>query len=139
MKKRSYAVIGLGKFGYTVALTLAEANCDVMVVDKDPEIVQEMSDRVAYAVCADVTENGVMESLGVGNTDVAVIGIAESMEASITAVIHAKDAGVPYVLAKAMNPLHGRILTRIGADEVIYPEKAMGMSCLLYTSPSPRD
>ena len=119
MKKRSYAVIGLGKFGYTVALTLAEANCDVMVVDKDPEIVQEMSDRVAYAVCADVTENGVMESLGVGNTDVAVIGIAESMEASITAVIHAKDAGVPYVLAKAMK--------RIGADEVIYPEKAMGM------------
>ena len=132
MKKRSYAVIGLGKFGYTVALTLAEANCDVMVVDKDPEIVQEMSDRVAYAVCADVTENGVMESLGVGNTDVAVIGIAESMEASITAVIHAKDAGVPYVLAKAMNPLHGRILTRIGADEVIYPEKAMGMRVAKY-------
>lgn len=127
MDRKSYVVIGLGKFGYTVAVTLAQSNCDVMVVDRDPDIIQELSEQVSYAVCADVTENGVMESLGVGNADVAVIGIAESMEASITAVIYAKDAGVPYVLAKAMNPLHGRILTRIGADKVIYPEKFMGM------------
>lgn len=111
----------------SVAGTLAQAGCEVLVVDSDNERVQEMSSVVTYALCADVTEAGVMESIGLSNVDVAIIGISESMEASIIATIFAKEAGVPYVLAKATSKLHGQILKKIGADEITYPEKDTGV------------
>ena len=118
MKNKSYAVIGLGQFGMTVALTLAEANCDVLAIDDKDDNVQDI---------ADVRDPGVLESLGVQNADVAVIAVAENMEASITATMQVKELGVPFVMAKAMNSLHGRILEKIGADKVIYPEHSMGV------------
>lgn len=127
MKDKSFAVIGLGQFGMTVATTLAESNCDVLAIDDHEENVQEVAEKVTYAVKADVREPGVLKSLGVQNVDVAVIAVAENMEASITATMQAKDLGVPFVLAKAMNSLHGRILSKIGADQVIYPEQSMGL------------
>lgn len=127
MRKKSFAIIGLGKFGMSVARTLAQAGCEVLVVDNDNESVQEISSVVTYALCADVTEAGVMESIGLSNVEVAIIGISESMEASIIATIFAKEAGVPYVLAKATNKLHGQILKKVGADEVTYPEKDTGV------------
>lgn len=126
MKKKSYAVFGLGKFGYSVASALSESQCEVLVIDKDEELIQEIADKVTYAIKADVTEAGVLESLGISNMDVVIVAIAENMEASIMATIYAKDVGVPYVLTKAMNELHATILKRIGADEVIFPERSMG-------------
>lgn len=98
MKNKSYAVIGLGQFGMTVALTLAEANCDVLAIDDKDDNVQDIAEKVSYAVKADVRDPGILESLG-----------------------------VPFVMAKAMNSLHGRILEKIGADKVIYPEHSMGI------------
>ena len=127
MKNKSYAVIGLGQFGMTVALTLAEANCDVLAIDDKDDNVQDIAEKVSYAVKADVRDPGVLESLGVQNADVAVIAVAENMEASITATMQVKELGVPFVMAKAMNSLHGRILEKIGADKVIYPEHSMGV------------
>lgn len=127
MKEKSYAVIGLGQFGMTLALTLAKANCDVLAIDDQDENIQDIADKVTYAVRADVREPGVLSALGVQNVDVAVIAVAENMEASITATMQAKELGVPFVMAKAMNSLHGRILSKIGADKVIYPEQSMGM------------
>ena len=109
MKEKSYAVIGLGQFGMTLALTLAEANCDVLAIDDTEENIQDIAEKVTYAVKADVREPGVLKSLGVQNVDVAVIAVAENMEASITATMQAKELGVPYVMAKALNTLHGRI------------------------------
>lgn len=126
-KAKSYAVIGLGRFGYSLAETLAKANNDVLVVDDNEDTIQEIQELVTYAVKADVTEPGVMETLGIRNVDVAVIAISENMEASITATILAKDAGVPLVMAKALNKLHGRILERVGADRVVYPEHSTGV------------
>lgn len=126
MKDKSFAVIGLGQFGMTLAQTLAESNCDVLAIDDKEENIQEVADKVTYAVKADVREPGVLQSLGVQDVDVAVIAVAENMEASIIATMQAKELGVPFVLAKAMNSLHGRILSKIGADEVIYPEQSMG-------------
>ena len=126
MKNKSYAVIGLGQFGMTVALTLAEANCDVLAIDDKDDNVQDIAEKVSYAVKADVRDPGILESLGVQNVDVAVIAVAENMEASITATMQVKELGVPFVMAKAMNSLHGRILEKIGADKVIYPEHSMG-------------
>ena len=127
MKNKSYAVIGLGQFGMTVALTLAEANCDVLAIDDKDDNVQDIAEKGSYAVKADVRDPGVLESLGVQNADVAVIAVAENMEASITATMQVKELGVPLVMAKAMNSLHGRILEKIGADKVIYPEHSMGV------------
>ena len=121
MINKQYAVLGLGRFGTSVALTLAEAGCEVLAVDTDEEKVQELADHVTYAVTADVTEPGVLESLSVSNIDVAVIGIAGNMEDSILATIMTKEAGAGYVIAKAMSEIHGTILEKVGADKVIYP------------------
>ena len=127
MKEKSYAVIGLGQVGMSVAETLAESDCDVLAIDAREENIQEIADKVTYAVRADVREPEVLRALGVQNVDVAVIAVAENMEASIMATMQAKELGVPYVLAKAMNALHGKILEKIGADRVIYPEQSMGL------------
>lgn len=127
MNDKSFAVIGLGQFGMTLAITLAESNCDVMIIDDREEKIQEIADKVTYAVKADVREPGILKSLGVQNVDVAVIAVSENLEASITATMQAKELGVPFVMAKATNGLHGRILSKIGADQVIYPEQAMGL------------
>ncbi|MDO4308567.1 MAG: TrkA family potassium uptake protein [Eubacteriales bacterium] len=127
MKDKSFAVIGLGQFGMTLAATLAQADCDVLVIDDKEENIQEIAEKVTYAVKADVREPGILKQLGVQDVDVAVIAVSENIEASISATMQAKDLGVPYVMSKAMNSLHGRILSKIGADEVIYPEKSMGL------------
>jgi trk system potassium uptake protein TrkA len=127
MGNKSFAVIGLGQFGMTVAATLAALNYDVLAIDDKEENVQEIAEKVAYAARADVREPGVLESLGVQNVDVAVIAVSENIEASIVATMQAKDLGVPFVMAKATNSLHGRILDKIGADKIIYPEQAMGL------------
>ncbi|MDO5134568.1 MAG: TrkA family potassium uptake protein [Eubacteriales bacterium] len=124
---KSFAVIGLGQFGMSLAQTLAESDCDVLAIDDKEENIQEIADKVTYAVRADVREPGVLKSLGVQNVDAVIVAVAENMEASITATMQAKDLGVPMVAAKAMNRLHGRILEKIGADRVIYPEKSMGL------------
>ena len=127
MAEKSFAVIGLGQFGMTVAETLAEMNYDVLAVDDKEENIQEIAEKVTYEVKADVREPGVLQSLGVQNVDVAVIAVSENIEASIVSTMQAKDLGVPFVIAKATNQLHGRILGKIGADKVIYPEQAMGL------------
>ncbi len=126
MRDKSFAVIGLGQFGITLAETLAESNSDVLAVDVNDEKIQEVADKVTYAVRADVREPGVLKSLGVQNVDVVVVAISDDIEASIVATMQAKELGVPFVMAKATNALHGRILDKIGADNVIYPEQSMG-------------
>ena len=110
-----------------MALTLADAGCEVLAVDSDEEKVQELADHVTYAVTADVTEPGVLESLSVSNIDIAVVGIAGNMEDSILATIMTKEAGAGYVIAKAMSEIHGTILAKVGADKVIYPERDSGI------------
>ena len=127
MKNKSFAVIGLGQFGMTLAVTLAESDCDVLAIDDKEENIEEICEKVTYAVKADVREPGILKALGVQNVDVAIIAVAENLEASISATMQAKDLGVPLVVAKSMNSLHGRILDKIGADKIIYPEQAMGL------------
>ena len=127
MKNKSFAVCGLGQFGMTLAVTLAESDCDVLAIDDKEENIEEISEKVTYAVKADVREPGILKALGVQNVDVAIIAVAENLEASISATKQAKDLGVPFVVAKSMNSLHGRILDKIGADKIIYPEQSMGL------------
>ena len=85
MKNKSFAVIGLGQFGMTLAVTLAESDCDVLAIDDKEENIEEISEKVTYAVKADVREPGILKALGVQNVDVAIIAVAENLEASISA------------------------------------------------------
>ena len=127
MGKKQYAVFGLGKFGWSVAMTLAQSGCEVLAVDKNREIVEAIADEVTCAVHADMTNPKAVHSLGLEGIDVAVIALAEDMETSIMGTILVKEANVPYVLAKAVSALHATILKKIGADEVVFPEQDSGV------------
>lgn len=127
MRKRSYVVFGLGSFGYSLAETLGDAGYEVMVVDKDSDPIQSISPKITYAVRADVTDPGVLESLDISQFDVAVIAFTQNMDASIMATLYAKEYKIPKVVAKAVTALHGTILRKVGADEVVFPERDMGV------------
>ena len=124
--RKQFAVFGLGSFGWSVALTLESLGCDVLVVDKSYEKIQEISDQVSYAMKADVSDPEAMQALGGRNLDGAVVAVSESLEASIMATMLSKEMGIPYVLAKAKDRLQGTILEKVGADSVVYPEREMG-------------
>ncbi|MDY3006341.1 TrkA family potassium uptake protein [Anaerococcus sp. AGMB00486] len=123
---KSVIVLGLGKFGVTVAEKLYQAGIEVMAVDKNYDIVQNMSDKVTSAVQCDLLNDKALEELGIGNFDIAVIASGESIEASISATLFAKDHNVDRIIAKATSKNHARILTKIGADQIIFPEIDMG-------------
>ncbi|MDL2295466.1 TrkA family potassium uptake protein [Lachnospiraceae bacterium OttesenSCG-928-E19] len=124
--RKQYAVFGLGKFGESVALKLENLHCDVIVVDNSAEKIHEIADKVSYAMHADIEDPAVMRDIGARNLDGAVVGVSDNLEASIMATILAKEAGIPYILAKANNQLHADILKKVGADGIVFPEKEMG-------------
>lgn len=126
--KEGYAVLGLGRFGKTIALTLAEAGFQIMAVDRKEDAVQEIADHVTYAVRGDVTDPDMVRSLGLGNMDGVVIAIANNLEASVMATLLAKESGASYVIAKGDNELHKTILHKMGADKVVIPEQEMGIN-----------
>lgn len=126
MAAKSFVVFGLGKFGYSVAVSLCQNGCDVLAVDIDEEKVEDIAPEVTYAVKGNVTDPEVYRSLGLSNMDGAVVAIAENLEASVMATILAREAGIPYVLAKASTPTHATVLRKVGADQIIFPEKEMG-------------
>lgn len=125
-KDRQFVVLGLGRFGKSIAEELYKNGYEVLAVDRDPEVVQEVSSAVTHVVEADVTDEDVLRSLGIRNFDVAIIAIGDDVQSSIMATIIVKEMGVPYVLAKALNSLHARVLEKVGADRVVFPEKEMG-------------
>lgn len=126
-KSKQFCVLGLGRFGLSVAKTLSDNGFDVLAVDKNPEFVQIASEFVTHAVKADVTDEHSMRALGIGNLDVVIVAIGSSLEASVMATVIAKDLGNKYVISKAQDDQQKRILERIGADRVIFPEREMGV------------
>lgn len=125
---RQYAIIGLGRLGTAMIGTLERLGHEVLGVDADGELVQDLSavHPNAHLVAADATDASVLRDLNVGQFDGAAVVIGENMEASILATANLKELGVPFVVARALNALHGRVLKKIGADRVIEPEKEMG-------------
>lgn len=126
MKKKQFAVIGMGRFGASVARTLYGMNHDVLAIDSDESRTEEVVDQVTHAVTADATDEDAMRALGLRNFDVVVVAIGQDIQASILATLIMKEMGVGMIVAKAQNELHGKVLTRIGADKVIFPERDMG-------------
>jgi len=123
--KNQFAVIGLGRFGTAVALSLAENNCNVIAIDKDENKVKAVADKVTIAIQLDAMDEKALKEAGVQNVDVAIVSIAENVEASILVVMVLKELGIRKVLAKAANDLHGKVLSHIGVSDIIYPERDM--------------
>lgn len=127
MKNTQYAVIGLGRFGSSLAKELISLGYEVLGIDKDEEHVDEMDAFLTHTVVADCTDEEVLKSLGIRNFDCVVVAIGDDIQSSILTTILLKDLGVKTVVAKALSDLHGKVLQKIGVDRVIFPERDMGI------------
>ena len=125
--KQSFAVFGLGRYGTALAKELVESGADVLAVDSDKDIVNSVVQDIPLTKCADVTDPEVIKQLGIANVDVVVIAMATNLEASVMATMLCKEAGVKTVIAKCGNEMECKILSKIGADQVIFPEKESGL------------
>lgn len=123
---KQFAVLGLGNFGFSLAVTLEKLGCEVVAVDSSEERVQQIADQVSFALSADIQDKELLKMLGTRNLDGVVVAISENLEVSILATLLAKELGAPYVLAKAQSDVHADILKKLGADAVIFPEREMG-------------
>ena len=123
---KSYAVFGLGRYGRAVVKELLNNGAEVLAVDRDRRIVDELVGEIPVCKCADVTEPGVIEQLGISDIDVVVISMAKSFEASIMATMLCKEANVKKVIVKCSDESQCRVMKKIGADEVILPETESG-------------
>lgn len=123
---RSYAIFGLGRYGLSVARELVNNGADVLAVDQNQSIVNAAVSDIPLCKCADITDPDVIRNLGLSNIDVVVIAMASNLEAAVMATMLCKEAGVKTVIVKCANEVHGKILSRVGADKVVIPEKESG-------------
>lgn len=127
MKTQQFVVIGLGRFGSGLSLELIDLGFEVLGIDRNEEVVHNMSNRLTHAVCADATDEEMLKSLGVRNFDCGIVAIGSDIQMSILAAILLKELGIKTVVAKAISVLHGRALEKLGVDRVIFPERDMGV------------
>lgn len=125
MKKRQFAVIGLGTFGYNVAVELAKKNIQVLAIDHNAEIVNRISQFVTQALVADATDERAVEDAGVADCDSVVVSIGESIETSILVTLIVKELGVKNIIVKCISAWHSKVAAKLGADTVVYPEFEM--------------
>lgn len=123
---KTYAVFGLGRYGRSVAEELINSGAEVLAVDINQDNVDSAIETIPVCKCADVTEQEVINRLGISNIDVVIIAMASNLEASVMAITLCKEAGVKTVIAKCGNEMHQKIFSRIGADHVVFPEKESG-------------
>ncbi|MBO7185136.1 MAG: TrkA family potassium uptake protein [Oscillospiraceae bacterium] len=126
-KKKTYAVFGLGRYGTAVARELIDNGMEVIAVDMDQKTVTEAAAYLPVCKCADITDAEVIDRLGIANIDTVIISMAGNLEASVMAVTLCKEAGVSTVIAKCANEMHQKILLRVGADKVVFPENESGI------------
>lgn len=127
MSKKQFVVIGLGRFGSSIATTLYSLGNDVLVIDKNEDLIQDIASEVTHAVQADATDENALKSLGIRNFDVAIISIGGDIQSSVMATLIVRELGVKYIIAKGNGELHAKVLYKIGADRVVLPEKDMGV------------
>ncbi len=125
--KKQFVILGAGRFGSSVAIKLMDFGQEVMVVDSNEDTVQNLADKVTYAVQVDVTDENAIRSLGIRNFDTAVVTIGSNIQASILATLMIKELGIKTIVAKAQTEMHAKVLYKIGADRVVFPEREMGI------------
>lgn len=126
MKRKQFIIIGLGQFGKSLVSTLHNSNVDLLVIDKDITKLEEIGDKASQAVCADASKQEVLEQFDIDSFDGAVVTIGHDMEFSVKTVMHLKEMGMPFIMAKATTDFEGRILTKVGADKIIFPDREVG-------------
>lgn len=126
-KKRTYAVFGLGRYGIAVARELVDNGKEVIAVDCDQRLVNNAAAYLPVCKCGDITDAEVISRLGIGSIDTVIVCMASNLEASVMAVTLCKEAGVPMVIAKCANEMQQKILLRVGADKVVFPENESGI------------
>ncbi len=124
---KQFVILGAGRFGTSVAIKLMELGAEVMVVDNDDAVVQNLASKVTYAVKADVTQEGALNALGLRNFDTAIVTIGGDIKSSTLVTLMLKELGMKNIIAKAQDRLHAKVLYKIGADRVVFPEKEMGI------------
>lgn len=126
VKKKEFAVIGLGRFGGSICRELVQLGMEVMAIDMDEDRVNEYSSIASHAVIADTTDEMVLKSLGIRNFDHVVVAIGDNIQASILTTLILKELGVENITVKAQNDYHEKVLRKIGADQIVHPERDMG-------------
>ena len=126
MKNKTFAVIGLDRFGSNLAVNLQQLGHEVIGIDGNAERVRRISDLITHAAIGDPTDEEVLRTLGVRNADVAIVALTENIQSGVLVTLMLKEMGMENVIAESTSEIHGRILTKVGADKVIYPEKDMG-------------
>jgi len=126
MANQQIVVIGLGRFGSSVAYTLYQMGHDVLALESDQARMQAAMGHVTYPVQGDATEEAVLRELGIPNFDMAVVAIGSNLESSIMSTVLLKSMGVPHIVARAKTQLHGQTLERVGADVIVHPEQETG-------------
>ena len=126
-KDKQYIVIGCGRFGSSVAKKMCQLGNEVMVIDKDEDSIENIAEQVTHTAIVDVTDERDLKSIGLGNFDVVIVAISSDIRASIMATIMAKEMGVPKIVCKAKDELQAKVLYKIGADKVVFPERDMGI------------
>ena len=124
---KSILVLGMGRFGSSVATTLYSLGNEVLVIDRNADIINELSDSVTHAIVGDICDENVLKSVGARNFDIVIIAASEDIGMSMMTAMTLKELGAGYIIAKAQNELHGKVLTKIGVDKVIRPEHDMGV------------
>lgn len=124
---KAYAVFGLGRYGIAVARELVDNGMEVIAVDVDQRIITDAAAYLPVCKCADVTDPEVISRLGIGNIDTVIVCMASNIEASVMAITLCKEAGVKTVIAKCSNEMQQKILLRVGADQVVFPENESGI------------
>ena len=124
--RKQYLVIGLGRFGSAVATALVEQGMQVLAIDRSMDAVEAHRSRLTDVVRGDAMDESVLRQLGVADFDAAIITMGDDVKASSVITMHLKELGVKHIIAKASDDFHGRMLTRLGADKVIFPERDMG-------------
>lgn len=127
MKNKQFAVIGIGRFGSSLARELTRTGNEVLAIDVDGDRVNDAVEYSTHAVQADAMDEATLKALGIRNFDVVVVAIGDNVQANILTTIMLKELGVKKVIAKAQNELHGKVLEKIGSDAVIYPERDMAI------------
>lgn len=125
--KKQFVVIGCGRFGTSIALKLMSMGADVLVVDRNEDIIQGLSGKVTHAVQTDATDEGAIRSLGIRNFDTAIVCIGEDIQSSILVTMLVKELGIRFIVAKAQSETHAKVLYKIGADRVVFAEREMGI------------
>ena len=126
-KEMTYAVFGLGRYGTAVARELVENGKEVIAVDSDQKLVNDAAAYLPVCKCSDITDAEVISRLGIGSVDTVIVCMASNLEASVMAVTLCKEAGVKTVIAKCGSEMHRKILLRVGADQVVFPENESGI------------